>query len=402
MSSRSNTKRRDTSTPELYGSGELYGLKFFDQTTDYIDFDKPIKCTPEINFIENNTKAIFNFSGCSGDDYLDNIFIHATLGNMIEIENGHHFSQNEEYDLTGSYEIKKIFEKTLICDIVTTKAPADYDKRYGGDLFTDKLNIVVGVSSGNYVNYNIVKNYYSSSSTNSFTHLNVRLNDFIRFNNGLNQEILWNISSFFIDENGIETLKLTKTGSTITEENRFDDTTNFNLYRIDTEVETTSSTTGLFYEPIENIAFMRPLLTYDPVGTASYTFNYSATKKPNLIFLKGATYIFNLVGLASNSFRLSSSPDGIWSGGTELKSDIYRIDDILIYKPSSVENLYYYDAVNKNAGGKIYVVEALEGKNVYEIYRKNIITISGFYDTPINRSAIGPTVFNILNLNQGI
>ena len=108
MSSRSNTKRRNTSTPEILTSGTFHGLKFFDTFDDNTDVDKPVKCIPDITILENNTKALFDFSGCYGSsdyDQINVIFNGVTLGDGITLTDGFHLdpSTEEENNLSGMF-----------------------------------------------------------------------------------------------------------------------------------------------------------------------------------------------------------------------------------------------------------------------------------------------------------
>ena len=59
--SNTNSTKRDPNTPELYSTGTLRGLKFFDEKEDNFDVDTSLICSPSITLIDSNTKAVFDF-----------------------------------------------------------------------------------------------------------------------------------------------------------------------------------------------------------------------------------------------------------------------------------------------------------------------------------------------------
>lgn len=354
MSSRSNTKRRDTSTPELYNTGTFYGLKFFDTINDDVNSNKPVICLPNITLIESNTKAIIDFTGCDTSDYfnqtkimLDSIQIGdgITLSNAINIDSKTH----EENDLSGHYIITNIFSDTIItASVSNVKKTENYDKKYLKENFIDKTEIITSLSGLSGGNRYTVKNYFNNKNKQSFLSLGILAGDKIRFNSGANSGILYDVVSINLDDNKNELLELS--GPSFTEENRLESETNFNLYRIDSEIYTNEN---IVYANSRqsNIFVLEPNFNID---TKKYTFNTNTEISPTIFLAAGVTYVINLLN-SRLGFSISDTPDGIWNGGNEYKNITrYNANVMLVNFPSS-DTLYYYDTFQRNAGGKIIV-----------------------------------------------
>lgn len=351
MSSRSNTKRRNTSTPELYNTGTFNGLKFFDTIDDDVDLDKPTLFVPTITLINNNTKAIFDFSGFENSSYfnqtkiiLDSLQIGdgITLSNALNVD----YNTEKENDLSGTYEVSSIYDKIITANVTSVTNAENYDKKYKNDDFINQFTLLTdasGVSGGNRY---VVKNYLNNLKNESFGMLGVVEGDYIRFNNGSNSGILYEILSFNLDDNNNELLELS--GTSFVEEDRFESSTDFSLYRVDENVS--SSETFLLANDLETFTY---LLTPQYSTTKKYTFNGNELLSPTLVFQTGITYILN-TSFVLNRIGISKTPDGIWEGGTEYKNIQYFHNLMLMYFETA-DTLYYYDKNYRGRGGKIIV-----------------------------------------------
>jgi len=173
MSSRSNTKRRNTTTPEYYASGTFHGLKFFDTFEDNTDVDKPLICTPDISLIENNTKGIFDFSHCDFSNEYDQItviFNGLTLGDGITLNNALNIDAEtaEESNLDGHYTVTGKYNKVIIVDVDSIDNPQNYDKKYKKENFVDEFEILTSASGISTDTNNMVKNFFNTLGDESF------------------------------------------------------------------------------------------------------------------------------------------------------------------------------------------------------------------------------------------
>jgi hypothetical protein len=363
MSSQSNTKRRTTTTPEFYTSGTFYGLKFFDTINDDIDLDKPVICLPNVTLIESNTKAIFDFTGCDTSKYFNQTKIMLDgiqIGDGITLTNALNVDSNtaEENDLSGFYVVTNIFEDSIITAAVSSVAKAEnYDKKYLKNNFLEKTEIITnasGISGGNRF---VVKNYMNSKKTQSFISLGVLVGDKIRFNDGSNSGILFDIVSLHKDDNGHELLELS--GTSFTEENRFESSTNFNIYRIDSEIQTEE--TFLYLDTRNsNIYFLQP--TYN-TQSRKYKFNRDTNLSPTIVLTTGVTYVLNLI-TSANGFSISTTEDGIWNGGEEYKKIFRYNNNVMLLSFNTSDTLYYFDLNNRGVGGKIIITNDLDPEGV--------------------------------------
>jgi len=191
MSSTSNTKRRNTSTPERYASGSLYGLKFTNEIQDTFDPDRKLNCTPDIVLLNSNSKVLLDYSNCTNtveNDYLNEILNGISLGDGFTLNNGYYFDPitGEEFNLQGYFTYSGTYDNCIVGSVSTIKDPALHDKRYFSEGFSDELNIDFEVSISNSTEKNIVKNVFGNNLSPSFTSLGLKTNDHIRFDNGTN------------------------------------------------------------------------------------------------------------------------------------------------------------------------------------------------------------------------
>jgi len=353
MSSRSNTKRRNTTTPEYYASGTFHGLKFFDTFEDNTDVDKPLICTPDISLIENNTKGIFDFSHCDFSNEYDQItviFNGLTLGDGITLNNALNIDAEtaEESNLDGHFTVTGKYNKVIIVDVDSIDNPQNYDKKYKKENFVDEFEILTSASGISTDTNNMVKNFFNTLGDESFLGLGVRLNDKIRFNTGTNAGNLYDIISILVDENDHEILGLSASDGaySIAEENRFNSETNFDLFRVDSQFRVT---TGDIYAEVYNALF-----AFSPILDMTLRkYKFSDYYVPTLQLKTNVTYIFNALGQSEN-FSISTTPDGTWNNGTEYPG-LVRFKNALLIHLTSPDTLYYFDKKIRNAGGLIKI-----------------------------------------------
>lgn len=353
MSSRSNTKRRTAGTPEYYTSGTFHGLKIFDTFNDNTDLDKSITCTPDITLIENNTKAIFDFSHCDFTNEFDQtsvVFDGLTLSDGITVSNGYHIDDEtyEESNLSGYYTVTGKYTDTIIADVVSLNQAQDYDKKYKKENFTDEFTFVTSASSVDTSSKYMIKNYFNTLGSESFLRLGIRIDDKIRFNNGTNSGNLYDIISIYVDENDHEIIGITasSSGYSVSEENRFNQETSFDLFRIDSEESVT--TASLIADPLNQMFFFSPQL-----DLTLRKYKFSDYYVPTLNLKTNNTYVFNILGV-SNNFSISTTPDGTWNGGVEY-AGLIKYKNALLFHPESSDTFYYFDKKIRNAGGEIKV-----------------------------------------------
>lgn len=353
MSSRNNTKRRDTTTPEFYASGDFHGLKFFDTFDDNTDIDKPLICIPDITLLEGNTYAVFDFNHCDFSNEFDQIsviFAGLTIGDGITISEGYHIDEetSEKSDISGYYVVSGKYDKIITANVNSVENPENYDKKYKKENFTEDISILTSASGISSESKYMIKNFFSSDSTESFVKLGVIPNDQIRFNNGNNAGKLFDISSISVDNNGHEVLGITggTAGSVITVENRFNASSQFDLFRVDFDED--ASTVQVVADPSNNIFFFSPVM-----NTTTYKYRFSTYTTPEIKIKVGTTYIFHRIGNSVN-FSISSTSDGIWNNGIDYPL-IVETGNVLILTPTSPGTLYYYDKAVQGAGNKIIV-----------------------------------------------
>ena len=109
-----HSNKRDDSVPEFVTTEILYGLQFFDELQDLIDYDKPLTCIPNITLVNSNTQAILDYTTCTGEEnleFLGNILNTLVAGDGITLANCKHID-----DLKGE---EKVFLNILILCIQT-------------------------------------------------------------------------------------------------------------------------------------------------------------------------------------------------------------------------------------------------------------------------------------------
>ena len=56
-----NTQEGDTG-PVFYGNGNFFGLKFFNEVKDDLDFDRHVSCIPSISLLNANTNILLDYT----------------------------------------------------------------------------------------------------------------------------------------------------------------------------------------------------------------------------------------------------------------------------------------------------------------------------------------------------
>lgn len=375
MSSRSNTKRRDSTTPEQYFSGSFHGLKFFDTFEDNTDIDKPLGCIPNITLLESNTKAIFDFTHCSYQNQFDQTTVvlnGISLGDGVTLTNGIYFDENteERSDLSGFYTVSGIYDKTLVLTVGSVSSAETYDKTYKSLNFEEEFALSIAPSGISTSSKNIIKNYITFNPEESFVVSEIRINDKIKILNGSNANKFLTVKNIFVDENDHELIEIT--GGSLIEENRFNQETLINLYRAD---EIQGTTPGVFVEntktqvnvitPVvnENTSYLSPILNTD-IGKYFFTDIQNGRILTPIISLgAGIPYIFNALGI-SQHFSISTTPDGTHSGGVEFPG-LVRFHHLLLFYPTNKDTFYYYDKNIRNAGGVIEVTSPLSATSFF-------------------------------------
>lgn len=382
MSSRSNTKRRDSTTPENYFSGEFHGLKFFDTFEDNTDLDKPIGCIPNITLLDSNTKAIFDFHNCSFNHEYDQttvILEGIQIGNGITLNDAYYYDPNidERSNLSGSYTVSGKYDRTLVLTVNSVESAQSYDKTYKSNLFLEEFSINTNSGGISTSAKNIIKNYMTYNPDESFAHTGIRKNDKIKILNGSNVNKFLTVSSIHVDENNHELVEVT--GGSLIEEDRFNQSTLFYLYRADKIEgasgatgsggyllqENTSSVTNVIEPEIQdNMSVISPILNPNTGKYGFITERSTEIVSPIIILQAGVPYIINRLG-SSQNFAISTTEDGTHNGGKEYTGTTISFQNLLLYYPTGEDTLYYYDKVRRNAGGKIEVIGAAGDTSIF-------------------------------------
>tara|TARA_R110001592_G_scaffold120363_3_gene324450 strand:- start:183 stop:1391 length:1209 start_codon:yes stop_codon:yes gene_type:complete len=363
--SRFNSSRRDPLTPELFVSKDLYGLKFFNEVEDLVDLDTRFLCTPNISLIDNNTKIVLDFNGCSSthDKTLLTTILAGISGGTdgITLSNAKHVDARtgEESDLSGTFTYNANYDSTIVADVVSVELPQNYDKHYKSTGFLGNLQVEFAASNITSNLSNTVKNVFGSSITPSFTSMGAVQGDYIKFSDGDNSGILYEIAGMSFDSSNYEILTLTQGNSYeyrgVTQENRFNIKTNTNLYKVGNISEQTPSSSTLSYtNRVSKIDFN---LLND--GSGKNVFGIGSSIQPTIYLYTGNVYIFNYSsqGLISGShvLRLSTTNQGIHGGGSLKSTECAFFDGCFVFSPAIAQTLYYYCTNHSGMGSKIIV-----------------------------------------------
>ena len=372
--SRFNSSRRDSLTPELFVSKDLYGLKFFNEVEDLVDLDTRFLCTPSISLIDNNTKIVLDFNGCSSthDKTLLTTILAGISGGTdgITLSNAKHVDARtgEESDLSGTFTYNANYDSTIVADVVSVELPQNYDKHYKSTGFLGKPQVEFAVSNITSNLSSTVKNVFGSGIVPSFTSMGAVEGDYLKFLDGDNSGILYEIAGMSFDSSNYEILTLTQGNSYeyrgVTQENRFNIKTNTNLYKVGNISEQTASSSTLSYtNKVSKIDF-----NLGKDGNSKNVYAIASSIQPTIYLYTDSVYIFNYstqdLQSGSHVLRLSSTNDGTHGGGSIKTSECAFFNGCLIFAPTVAQTLYYYCTNHSGMGSKIIVSTGISNSTV--------------------------------------
>tara|TARA_Y100001938_G_scaffold89114_1_gene122021 strand:- start:309 stop:1487 length:1179 start_codon:yes stop_codon:yes gene_type:complete len=347
-----NTKRRDKTTPEFYASAVFRGLSFSNDFQDRIDFDRPIRFNPEITLLEGNTRALINFNGCKDDlenEYIDQVINGLSMGNGFTLSNAQHIDSisGEISNISAGFTAGSTFDKAIFAHVYTVTSPQNYDKKYKAEGFVKDTEFdFSAITSSNTNESNAIKNLFGRNLSPSFETIGVKFGDTVRIESGSNTGKIFNVTGTSIDSEEMETLVFGASADFV-EESRLNQDTRLSFFRIDTE----RSTLGGDITVNGNVVVLSPQIQ-------NGAFRFGDTEQPTLRMQVGNTYIFDLSSalLLQNDllFRISTTVDGKWNGGT-VHPDIKICGDVLVFYPENKGTFYYYSENKPNSGGIIQI-----------------------------------------------
>lgn len=363
MSSLSNTSSGITG-PEYYASGSFYGLKFFNEIKDNLDFDRVLPCIPDIFVSDENTKILLDYTSCienSSSNYINNIINGISMGNGFTLENAKYIDQitGVESDLSGFYTYAATFDKAIYATTSGIDKAEKIDKKYKSEGFVEEFRAIFQVENENTTEQNIIKNTFGTDVSPSFTNLGLKIGDYIKILNGNNSSStkLHQVINFFTDYNDHEII-IFDDSADLVDENRIGLGTDLRLYRNDSS----TSNTTYYKDSIGDLIFTSN--TLEMIGTivvlhlqvANNKFLVLNKETPNLVLTTNCSYIFGTTSLNTNehSFRISSVEDGTWNGGHQ-HPDIEVHDNFVLFTPKKSGIFYYYCENHPSMGGAIKV-----------------------------------------------
>ena len=368
-SSRSNSRKRDQTNPEYYAEADFYGLTFGNVIQDFIDFDRPINFNPNISLIENNSKAVFNFTGCDDDienDYIDKIINGISLTDGFTLSDAQHIDaiSGEVSDLSGYYTCGATYSKVIVANVSSVTSVQDYNKNYKSSGFVSEIKTDFSkISKVNTTESNQIENLFGRNINPSFSSVGVRKDDYVRIEEGLNAGKYFPVEEFSIDKNDYETLTFGLSADFV-DESRFNQKTKLRFYRVGNSGITGGEERVNYTGSVVVITPSVAETVYSSGHPLSGGFSFSDYDRPILTLAVGGTYVFNLLGgsgerLLDNQleFRISTTSDGKWNGGVE-HPDVKICGNTLVFYPEQAGEYYYYSNLKPNCGGRILVFEA--------------------------------------------
>jgi len=369
MNSQSNTST-GTTGPEFYASGTFYGIKFFNEVKDALDFDRKLPCIPDIYLTDSNTKILLDYTSCvdpSGAEYLEKILNGISLGAGFTLQNAKYIDPvtGVESDLSGYYTYGATFDNGIYGTVADVPGAEDFDKKYSSDGFFDYFNAIFEVNNADTTERNVIKNFFGSSLSPSFTSLGLKIGDYVKILNGTNSSTtkLYEVTNFYKDFNDHEVVQFGNTADFL-DENRVGSSTELRLYRVDETASSTQTTTildavgnavAIDRSTITNLNGRVNFINFYVKSNKFYALSYEA---PTILLNIGSTYVFNLTDsslLAGNhTLRISSTRDGKWNNGS-VHPDLYVTDNVLVFEPKNSGTFYYYCENHPNMGGVLQV-----------------------------------------------
>lgn len=369
MSSSSNTNSGLTG-PEFYASGKFYGLKFSNEIKDNLDFDRKVPCIPDIYLTDNNTKILLDYTACtdpSGADYVVNITNGISLGAGFTLTNAKYIDPVTavESDLSGYYTYGATFDKGIYGTISGVTKAEQLDKKYSSNGFFDNFKATFFVNNSDTTEENVIKNFFGSSLSPSFTELGLKIGDYVKVLNGTNSSVtqLHEVTNFYKDFNDHEIVQFGNSADFV-DENRVGSSTEIRLYRVDETASSTQSNIvldavgraiAIEKSTVTNLNGRVNFISFYVKNSKFYALSYQT---PTILLNVGSSYIFNLTDSSmlsgNHNIRISSTKDGKWNGGV-IHPDVYITDNIMLFEPKDSGTFYYYCENHPNMGGVLQV-----------------------------------------------
>lgn len=395
--------KRNISVPQFVNQNILNGLQFYSKVQNLIDYNRPLRCIPNITLIaeENsagysviNKTALFDYSNCVGEEnleFLGSIIAGLTAGDSITMERGGHLDQStdETSDLSGSFTFDQLINgNIMVANVQSIVTGQSYDKLYKAEYFNNSPVVLFGACGDRLENQrNVIKNVFGRYTNPSFSTMGTSVNDYLQFTDGLNADVLFKVTGISYDNNDHELVTVTG-GSTwgleyysgITPDNRFLIPTSTRLYRQSVNTSEQISTTNTYPGQVNHLRFIS---TTDNAGKRAYSINGSY--RPTLKLTVGNMYVFDYssvvergISNSSNSARISYIPDGTNNGGSSYLTGVSVYDKAIIFVPQEEGTFYYYSPITAGMGGKIIIHS--EGASIFTVPATEINsnnTISG-------------------------
>ena len=363
-----NTQEGDTG-PVFYGNGNFFGLKFFNEVKDDLDFDRHVSCIPNISLLNSNANILLDYTQCissSDSKYITDIIKGISLGAGFTLENAKYIDPNTGVvsNLSGTFTYSATFDKAIYGNVSSISQVENLDKKYNSIGFIDEFDATFSVQNTNTTETNTIKNLFGTSISPCFYSLGVRVGDHVKILNGTNaSSTLHPIVSLYEDFNDHEIIQFGNSADFV-DENRSGSSTELRFYR-------TPTTSSLVYEEItldavgNAVAISENTIT-NLVGRVNVITPYvqngcfynALIKKPTYVFNVGSSYVFNLTEPSVQQqdfiFRISSTEDGKWNGGVP-HPDVYVTDKVLVFEPTTSGTFYYYCENHPNSGGIIQI-----------------------------------------------
>jgi len=363
-----NTQEGDTG-PVFYGNGNFFGLKFFNEVKDDLDFDRHVSCIPSISLLNANTNILLDYTQCissSTSKYISDIIQGISLGAGFTLENAKHIDPNTGVvsDLSGTFTYSATFDKAIYGNVSSVSQVENLDKKYNSIGFVDEFDATFSVQNTNTTESNTIKNLFGTSISPCFYSLGVRVGDHVKILNGTNaSSTLHPIVSLYEDYNDHEIIQFGNSADFV-DENRSGSSTELRFYRTPTTLESTTTNNlidasgtaiAVGDQGITSLVGRVNVITPFVEDNCFYNLNI---KKPTYVCSIGSSYIFNKTHpslLEGNYiFKISTTPDGKWGGGVP-HPDVYTTDNLLVFEPLASGTFYYYCENHPNAGGIILV-----------------------------------------------
>jgi hypothetical protein len=188
----------------------FYGLEFFDTQETLSGAKKTITCPPDVTIKDN--EIYFDYSSCNDQDYqyIKTIFKDIAKNSSFTVSDAIYRDQYlgvDDINLSATYTFVDFFEdkKIIKADVPTSLSPSDRINNYKKDNFVYVPQISVSSLANKTPKFGVV-NYIGKNSVNSFTQLYAEPGQRVEFIGTLNNNKLFEISSFYTDNEEREIL----------------------------------------------------------------------------------------------------------------------------------------------------------------------------------------------------